>query len=290
MKNSFRLQSAMEYLMTYGWAILIIAVVLGVLFQMGIFNSSSLTVRAPGGACKVLRTSVAVNLVGQCSGILPKYVALFDGAISYVNAGNGASLQSNLQYTYSAWINPSATAAGNYYAIMVHRYSLSGAAVGLWLSGNALYLQIDNNGRTSVLTGSAFTIQNNVWQHVALTIDASGNVNLWLNGVSNLIGTVFGPFSNYDTGLFIGCHTGSTTIPCSSAQHFSGFISNIQVYNASLDSSQMQTLYLEGLGGAPVNPQYLVGWWPLNGDANDYSGNNNNGAPTAITYVSQYGK
>ncbi|MGC9156910.1 MAG: hypothetical protein ACP5GD_01845 [Candidatus Micrarchaeia archaeon] len=34
-------QSAMEYLMTYGWAILIIAVVLGALFSLGVFSSSS---------------------------------------------------------------------------------------------------------------------------------------------------------------------------------------------------------------------------------------------------------
>ena len=36
-------QSAMEYLMTYGWAILIIAVVLAVLFQLGVFSSASFT-------------------------------------------------------------------------------------------------------------------------------------------------------------------------------------------------------------------------------------------------------
>ncbi len=34
-------QSAMEYLMTYGWAILIIAVVLGALFSLGIFSGTS---------------------------------------------------------------------------------------------------------------------------------------------------------------------------------------------------------------------------------------------------------
>ena len=34
-------QSAMEYLMTYGWAILIIAVVLGALFSIGVFSSTS---------------------------------------------------------------------------------------------------------------------------------------------------------------------------------------------------------------------------------------------------------
>jgi hypothetical protein len=34
-------QSAMEYLMTYGWAILIIAVVLSALFMLGLFNPST---------------------------------------------------------------------------------------------------------------------------------------------------------------------------------------------------------------------------------------------------------
>ncbi|MEW6329420.1 MAG: hypothetical protein AB1468_04845 [Candidatus Micrarchaeota archaeon] len=39
-------QSAMEYLMTYGWAILIIVVVLAALFYMGVFTP------APGESCK----------------------------------------------------------------------------------------------------------------------------------------------------------------------------------------------------------------------------------------------
>ncbi len=40
-------QSAMEYLMTYGWAILIIAVVLGALYSLGIFNGANFL----GGTC-----------------------------------------------------------------------------------------------------------------------------------------------------------------------------------------------------------------------------------------------
>ncbi|MGC8538644.1 MAG: hypothetical protein ACP5MK_02130 [Candidatus Micrarchaeia archaeon] len=36
-----KFQSAMEYLMTYGWALLIMAVVLAALFAMGIFNPSN---------------------------------------------------------------------------------------------------------------------------------------------------------------------------------------------------------------------------------------------------------
>ena len=44
---SLKAQSAMEYLMTYGWAILIIAVVLGALFSLGVFNGNNVL----GTAC-----------------------------------------------------------------------------------------------------------------------------------------------------------------------------------------------------------------------------------------------
>ncbi len=41
MSKNFKLQSAMEYLMTYGWAILVIAIVLVALFALGVFNGAS---------------------------------------------------------------------------------------------------------------------------------------------------------------------------------------------------------------------------------------------------------
>ncbi len=47
MANALRSQSAMEYLMTYGWAILIVAVVLGALYSLGIFNGANFL----GGTC-----------------------------------------------------------------------------------------------------------------------------------------------------------------------------------------------------------------------------------------------
>ena len=40
MIESRKAQSAMEYLMTYGWAILIIGIALAAMFQMGLFNPS----------------------------------------------------------------------------------------------------------------------------------------------------------------------------------------------------------------------------------------------------------
>jgi len=72
--------------------------------------------------------------------------------------------------------------------------------------------------------------------------------------------------------------------------YYNGILANVQVYNASLSANQVQALYLEGIGGAPMKLQNLIGWWPLNGNSNDYSGNNNNGVPTNVVFTSQYGK
>ncbi len=77
MKNSVRTrkaQSAMEYLMTYGWAILIIAVVLGALFSLGIFSSGALLgtscIALSGYLCSspTLHTGTLTAIIGQATG------------------------------------------------------------------------------------------------------------------------------------------------------------------------------------------------------------------------------
>ncbi|MEM3202167.1 MAG: hypothetical protein QXY21_00685, partial [Candidatus Micrarchaeaceae archaeon] len=77
-------QSAMEYLMTYGWAILIIAVVLGALFSLGVFNPMSFAPKASPGSCQVFRpngpgTTSFINLEGICNGEMPQYVMKLSG-------------------------------------------------------------------------------------------------------------------------------------------------------------------------------------------------------------------
>ncbi len=69
-------QSAMEYLMTYGWAILIISVVLGALFSLGVFSGASLIgttcVASPGFYCSGVTYSHSTGnvlvTIGQSTG------------------------------------------------------------------------------------------------------------------------------------------------------------------------------------------------------------------------------
>ena len=72
------------------------------------------------------------------------------------------------------------------------------------------------------------------------------------------------------------------------SQYFDGWISNFQLYNTSLDAGQVQSLYAEGIGGAPIVRSILLDGGRSNGNSNDYSGNNNNGAATSVTYPSSW--
>ena len=86
----------MEYLMTYGWAILIIAVVLAALFSLGVFSGTNLLgqscVASPGYLCEnlVLGTGGTLSFtIGQSTGQAIYNVELACAATANANGGPG---------------------------------------------------------------------------------------------------------------------------------------------------------------------------------------------------------
>jgi len=268
----------MEYLMTYGWAILIIAVVLGALFQLGVFNSSSFSPRAPPGACQVFRPSgpgtvTNINLMGVCTGQLPQYVAQFPGsASSNIIVQDSNIFTSASSGTLAVWFSPSVaiTPADPSSHEFISKNTL---VVGIDTANSDGRIEVRGPSPRPATSQSTWNVQ---WYQATVTWGSSGYV-LYINGQS--AGT------SIDTFAFLS-PSGSLVF----GKTWKGNLANAQVYNTSLSANQVQALYLEGIGGAPMKLQNLAGWWPLNGNANDYSGNNNNGVPTAVTFTSQYGK
>jgi len=83
-KTSTKAQSAMEYLMTYGWAILIVAVVLGALYSLGVFNGAAFLgtscISASGFYCTnpTLSTGGVLTVtIGQATGTTFKNAYLY---------------------------------------------------------------------------------------------------------------------------------------------------------------------------------------------------------------------
>jgi len=273
----------MEYLMTYGWAILIIAVVLGSLFQLGVFNSSSFSPRAPPGACQVFRpsgpgTTTNINLMGVCTGQLPQYVAQFNGQTSYLLGGSGVGdplhLVGSSAITIVAWVQMSGG------EILVEN-----GPVIFTTSGSPL--KLSSNIYTGTWTGAANanSIVSGTWYQVTMTYDGA-NIKGYQNGLQEALTPKTGSLAGGGS-LIIGAHSGGSSNPTSS--WFNGFMSNVQVYNTSLTANQVQALYFQGIGGAPMKLQNLVAWWPLNGNANDYGGNNYNLQPyNGVSFTSQW--
>ena len=77
--RNFRAQSAMEYLMTYGWAILIIAVVLAALYSLNVFNAGASL--GGGNPC-----------IGQSGISCSKALLTSTGLLSFTIGNGGASI------------------------------------------------------------------------------------------------------------------------------------------------------------------------------------------------------
>jgi len=270
-------QSAMEYLMTYGWAILIIAVVLGALFQLGVFNANNFAPKAPPGSCQVFRpngpgTTSFINLEGICTGELPQYVASF-------SSGNLAGSYSDPLVTNSFTVTVWLKGQGRFFELAEGTCDEAGGYT--WMG----YYDDEGSSNGGWFTFDSVPNQNlNTWYFIAESAN-NGVVTLYINGapISSITASTT---LSYENVLSIG---GSYW--CSGfGGSYSGLIANEQLYNTSLSASDIQALYLEGIGGAPIDLQNLVAWWPLNGNAKDYSGNNYNLLPTngVINYVSNW--
>ena len=287
-RQSFKSQSAMEYLMTYGWAILIIAVVLAALFELGVFNPMTFAPKASPGSCQVVRpegagTTNFISLEGECNGELPQYVAQFNGQSSKITVPISTSIDlvPSLTITTYAYIKPVPRAAWLFREGISNNYANFGMFVYYNSTIKEYTLALECPDKDVLPSNTVVNL--NTWNFLALEITSAANIKLIVNGKPYPVSSSCTFSTNPSYGVELGGYNPSTN-----NEYLNGSQSDIQLYNTSLSANEIQALYQEGIGGAPIDLQNLVGWWPLNGNANDYSGNGNNGVPTSITYTSNW--
>ena len=273
-------QSAMEYLMTYGWAILIIAVVLAVLFSLGITNPLFFAPKAVAGGCQVIRPSGAgttdnINLAGTCDGAIPKFVAELNGASSSISTSTSELPLGSSPRSVFAWIYVTGSTS-SYHVIYNYGARAWDNLAGLFIFNGYLLVGLYGpNGYTALSPSS------NNWHFVGYVYNGgTSKPTVYLDAQSQVTGylTFNTVLPTYDPSD-IGKDTNGAY-----AEFFPGKIANLQVYDSALSASEVQALYQEGIGGAPIALQHIVGWWPLNGNANDYSGNNNDGVASNVIW------
>jgi hypothetical protein len=148
-------------------------------------------------------------------------------------------------------------------------------------TGFTLWIHNATDSTSGCGTGN---IQINKWYFVVARINDT-NANMTVNNGEYNCNFNFvndgGAVSMPDIGTYCPTCVGAGSV-------MYGKEEDIQMYDTVISPSMIQTLYSEGIGGLPLAnlSDVLVGWWPLNGNANDYSGNGNIGYPYSITYGS----
>ncbi|MDE1855247.1 MAG: hypothetical protein KGH57_02945 [Candidatus Micrarchaeota archaeon] len=293
-KNSGKkAQPALEYLMTYAWAIVIIAVVLVALIELGIFSGNTTSGRAQPGACQVFRpggplSTFNLQLTGLCNGEIPQYVPYFAGpGVDCSNIGapyvqvNNFKMSSTSALTISFWAKSTNSLVNNGAVVVIHGGNhCSGGWGDVSLGYPSTYIY---NPGTGTCWSPVLPMSTSSYGFFTLTLNGAAGTATVYSGTS-VVGTSpwSGSWSPAGSALDIGVYSPT----CS--DNFQGYISNVQIYNASLAAPEVNALYLEGIGGAPLVLQNLVAWWPLNGNANDYSGDNQTGIAVNVVFSSQW--
>ena len=137
--KSKRSQSALEYMMTYGWAILIIVIVAVILYSMGIFNpSSSITFTSSGFSPFTVSSSLCNNLgykIAVLAGPIPNNANSLQIDKVYLTSATGANA-TTASYTLK---NPVTLKSGQSATILIPNVACNAANVHYSISANIQY-------------------------------------------------------------------------------------------------------------------------------------------------------
>ncbi|MEM3859137.1 MAG: LamG-like jellyroll fold domain-containing protein [Candidatus Micrarchaeaceae archaeon] len=215
-------------------------------------------------------------------------IAKFNGNNAYAKAQNEAWLNTTL-VTASFWINISAYPSG---AVRVLSYGDNDTATGHYsgwffaLNSSGVLRFYIMNGTAQTVVPTAMKLALNKWYNIVGLYNGS-YLGLYVNGViASQVGQRVAPkkisTSIVPPGPQINLTIGSGT-PISNV-FFNGYISNVQIYAKPLPPVSISELNNEGLQSGPVS-NYLVSWYPLQGDTNDYSNYSNAAYPYYISFV-----
>lgn len=192
----------------------------------------------------------------------PNFVTQFDGSPGGIQLQNTPALQSST-ITVSSWVN---------YAAPNGQFDFFATKSGAWeLGACGQIIEICYfNPSTQSTTYSSSILSTGQWYLITQVITAGTTETTYVNGVPVM--TSAATIVSQSNGITLGYGMLGANIFFVNAS-----IANLQIYSSALTQAQISSIYAAGISGIPLQVPSLVGWWPLNGDAKDYSGYGNNG-------------
>lgn len=166
----------------------------------------------------------------------------FDGSSDYLT-GSFVDLDTLGQFTYSIWLNPDVNTTA--YDIMNPTDAGWGAKRLYVPATGEIYATIGKGTSPNTACGSGYILNaTGDWTHVALSVKNSGEIRLYVNGVSYKNCSFAASMSGANPDMFIGAqYTGNLK--------FNGQIDDVRIYNKQLTSEEIIAIYEDDLSSTP---------------------------------------
>jgi streptogramin lyase len=203
------------------------------------------------------------------------------GSGEAVSLGNTSALQLQ-SFTIDAWVKRASTSVtsndenqgGRGPGGLVFSYNQGGYGFGL-LDNGSLFLS--DIGVSNISSGPLVT--DTQWHHVAVTVDSSGNVTFYVDGVGTAPQS-YSPGYTFSTTPAIGA---LGTGPLGNyGNAFYGAIEEVQVWNRALSGTEIQAAMSAGL---PAPTSGLVSSYTGDSNANDSAGSNNGSLQGGVSFA-----
>jgi len=213
----------------------------------------------------------------NCNGLVDENVnnsLSFDGVDDYVHVGSIGISSIN---TRELWFKPNSLAGSS------NQYFMDFGSNNYWIQ----LLDVDGDGKLELragagnstwLNGIAEFTDTAKWYYIAVTVNSSGILTIYVNGNYDNSGSVF---SGFPGALVLGRYGGGS-------QYFKGSIDEVRIWNVSRTQAEIKS---DMAGAVCGNTSGLVAYYPFNQGiaggintgvtkADDVTANNNNGILT----------
>ena len=208
------------------------------LWHLDEISGSSAYIKDSAGVYNGTPTGTTYTSNGKIGG-----ARAFNGSSDYIQVGTSSSLLLNRDFTIDAWIKP--TTASFTGSIISHGASDWYLRI---VSGQINFLE---SQISSIVTGST-VLPANTWAHVAVTVNASGVINLYVNGALDGTATTTATFNDGSQIVTIGRETPSG----SASEYFNGSIDEVRISNTTRTAEQIRQAYEVGLRTHNITIQF----------------------------------
>jgi hypothetical protein len=218
---------------------------------------------------------------------------IWDGSNSPITVANNLNQNFSNGVTFSVWIYQTgmycSSCVATNYITKGRNIDNGGLTIGLDHTNQKFYFQVTGNPISTNPPFSIFYSESNIiynnWTLLTGTYDGN-TIKIYVNGVLDKSYSYISSVPINNDNILFGKQKGTSVF----ADNFNmlGKLDDIGIWNRALTQQEITNLYNASLPQtaclpANVPTSGLVGYWPFCGNANDESGNGNNGTNNGAT-------